>query len=258
MTAFACVTVNQSALAETGLLDHGIQFRVPPRPPTANGGRPVRRVDLGSRSPCGEHTGYLSALLPSPDVTDQLLTLSEHPGVAVYVPFEANSIQAMTFELWRVDETGQFAYELTLPLIPTQQLPGVVRVSLPDTTPPLEINHTYNWSLSVTCEDPALDPEPLTVTGTLQRVTASPQLVQTLADASTLPAVAAAYAEAGIWYDALATLGSLYQAEPGNPSVAADWASLLSVLEIDLSDLGIDFDETDISAYPPVDCCSPE
>ncbi|MEM9162059.1 MAG: DUF928 domain-containing protein [Cyanobacteria bacterium P01_F01_bin.4] len=258
MATLTCLALTQSAQAETAAPRSAIQFKVPPRPPTANGGRPARRVDLGSRSPCGDYTGYLTALLPSPDVTDQLLTLSDRPGVAVYVPFEANSIQAMTFELWRVDETGQFAYELTLPLTPTQQLPGVVHVSLPDTAPPIEVDHTYNWSLSVTCEDPALDPEPLAVMGTFQRIAASPQLEQTLAEAQTLPAVAAAYAETGIWYDALATLGSLYRAEPENTAVAADWASLLSVLEIDLSDLGIDFDEADISAQPPIDCCLPE
>ncbi|MEO0541809.1 MAG: DUF928 domain-containing protein [Cyanobacteria bacterium P01_A01_bin.105] len=269
--------ISQSAIAETApardlqhpqshpAIHHPLQFTAPSRPPTASGGRPARRVDLGSRSPCGDNVGYLTALLPHPDVTTQLLTLSARPSVAVYVPYGASSIQAMTFELWRFDSTGQLDYELTLPLTPAQQ-PGVIYVALPETAPPLTVDHTYNWSLSVSCEDPDLDSDPLSVTGTLQRVAPSPQLEQALAAANTAPntapdtarTLAAVYARSGIWYDALATLGQLYQAEPENIAVANDWASLLSVLDIDLSDLGIQFTEANISASSPIECCSPQ
>ncbi|NEP16697.1 MAG: DUF928 domain-containing protein [Leptolyngbya sp. SIO4C1] len=246
---FGCLLLSGSAAAAP------LQFNAPPRPPNTNGGRPVRRVDLGSRTPCAAAAPgkYLTALIPSPEITDQLLTRSEHPTVGVYVPFAADSIHRLQFDLWQMTDQ-QLTYELTLPLAVTQDLPGVVYISLPETAQPLTLAQTYRWSLSVYCDAAQLEADPYLVSGTIQRVASD--VDQTLAEA-TPHQRAVAYAEAGLWYDALATLGALYQQTPDDAAIAADWASLLSALDIDLSALDIEFDHTDISAAPPVDCCQP-
>jgi len=92
------------------------------------------------------------------------------------------------------------------------------------------------------------------VEGPIHRILASSALTQDLAAAAPREQ-AAAYARHGIWFDALTQLGRLYEAEPENPILAADWSTFLDALEINLPFIG--FSTEDVIARPIIDCCSP-
>lgn len=220
-----------------------LHYVAPPPPPGSDRGSPTRQIDMGTRSPCGTappENRFLTALIPQ---SQPALTVSERPTFWVYVPYAAGDIELIHFSI------QQDGSAILLGFTPPDR-PGILAITLPDRAAPLEIGQTYQWSLSVSCNGAASD-APF-VEGSVQRVAIEPALTTAL-EAASPREQAAIYAENGIWYDALTTLGNLYRTDSNNTELAADWAALLSALEIDLHDRGIDFDTSDIVTSPIVE-----
>ena len=228
-----------------------IQF-IPDTPPGADRGSTAQKVELGSRGPClpllrAEH-GYLTALIPESAVE---FTVSETPVVWAYIPDAAADIGRMVLTL-RHQQSGHVQ---RFDLDTSSLSPGVVHIPWLGT--PMAVGDTYDWALSIfdSCDDSS-GPSERYVVGTVQRQPLSPALQRQLNRAVTQRDRAAAYAQHGIWYDALSHLGEVYQAAPDNPQLASDWASLLGVLDLNLANYGISFNAAALSNKPLLECCN--
>ena len=92
---------------------------------------------------------------------------------------------------------------------------------------PLELGKTYQWYFKVNCTAES----PPFVQGGVQRIVLDSALANQLAAAAPLEQIEL-YLSNGLWYDAIAILGKLQQANPTDPAINADWASLLGLLGI--------------------------
>ncbi|MBD3883384.1 DUF928 domain-containing protein [Phormidium tenue FACHB-886] len=222
---------------------------VPPSPPGSDRGSPSRQTDTGTRAPCGAaaEPGVLAALIPS---TGAALTVAARPTFWAYLPAGSYVLE---FAIAPADE-NPIAVELTA----TSQEAGIVSIPLPAQFPDLDVDRSYQWSLSLSCTNPAQSSANRFVEGSIRRVALGSTLAKTLKSAPSARDRVAIYAENGIWYDALTTLGTAYQTEAENPAIAADWTVLLSALSIDLRDRGIDFSTEDITTAPFLECCQAE
>lgn len=169
-------------------------------------------------------------------------TVSDHPKLFVHIPqLTAQEAQANFLVL---NQTGsEIIYEETFAVSGT---PGVVEFSIPANTAALEVGKTYKWSVEVVCDPNDSDSSGnLAVNGVIQRVEASANLVDIEKVAqSDRPLV---YAQADIWYDAVATLAELRQKQPNNSTFVEDWSDLLKSVNLD-----------PIADAPLVPCCQPK
>ena len=163
----------------------------------------------------------LTPLLPSP-FTDLNLTVSGHPTFLVYVP----QTSAKTVELTLEDRDGKGIYQTTINL---QDTPGIVSISLPASTPELEIGKDYRWFVSMNCQ-PSTAEDPF-AEGLVRRIEPDSSLSQ-LYGKKPLEQVNL-YAKSGIWYDAVANLAALQRTQPNNPEVASAWKDLLRGVGLD-------------------------
>lgn len=137
---------------------------------------------------------------------------------------------------WYQSKPAEAAFELTLlqekkvkPLlrvyVERYGKSGLQRLRLADFGVKLEKGVEYQWvvALITDAENRSTD---LVASGAIQRIDLTPQLQSRLAQAVGSSA-AAAYAEEGIWYDALATLSDQIEAEPGNATARMERAELL-------------------------------
>lgn len=169
-------------------------------------------------------------------------TVSDHPKLFVHIPqLTAQEAQAKFLVL---NQTGsEIIYEETFAVSGT---PGVVEFSIPPNTTALEVGKTYKWSVEVVCDPNDSDSSGnLAVEGVIQRVEASANLVDIEKVAQSDRPLA--YAEADIWYDAVATLAKLRQDQPNNPTFVEDWSDLLKSVNLD-----------PIADAPLVPCCKPK
>ncbi|MBT9316906.1 DUF928 domain-containing protein [Leptothoe spongobia] len=232
-----------------------IQF-IPQTPSGGERGSTGRKVDLGTRGPClsalsPEH-GYLTALIPKGEVD---FTVSEKPTVWVYVPDTAEDISRMVLTLKNRRTWQVHSFDLEV----SSFSPGVIHIPWPSTMVPLAVGDTYDWALSIFdgCES-VNGPLERFVEGRIQRQSLSPALEQQLSQALSQRDQAVAYAQHGIWYDALKHLGEAYRADAHNSQLALDWQSLLTALDLDLTDYGIPvdaFNSTVLGVQPLLDCC---
>ena len=112
--------------------------------------------------------------------------------------------------------------------VPTQG--GVVSLSLPQDKQ-LEVGQSYRWYFSLIC-DPLDRSEDTFTSGWVERVDPSPELSTSLKTASAAE-VPNLYAQAGLWYDALAALVSLRQSQPQNPAFVTEWRELLGAVNLE-------------------------
>ncbi|MEQ8753347.1 MAG: DUF928 domain-containing protein [Coleofasciculus sp. G1-WW12-02] len=211
---------------------------------TTGGGRRILKPCSGDQSEAKETTTAfqsLTVLIPSPSVLDaQLLnesepspvgvnfqltlTVSEKPTFLVYVP----PISAQILELKVEDEKGkQIGETARLNLTET---PGIYRISLSETTPPLVVGNDYKWLVSIPCQ--VSGPNDPFVEGLIRRVSPDSILTGSLDQVTDLELVAV-YAEAGIWQDAVVNLAALRQTQPNNPEVVSAWESLLKYADLE-------------------------
>ena len=131
------------------------------------------------------------------------LTTSNRPEFVWYLP-DTLAGTPLLFRLLVMDGNGQPS------LVDSVELPaqaGFMRYQLPESAPPLEVGQDYLWQVIVMC-DPERASSFLTSTLPLQLATPTPELTAALGAATTDAERAIAYGEAGIWYDALATVAA--------------------------------------------------
>lgn len=213
-------------------------------PPNRGAPAPGQRQGAGSRGPCPDVAKPLTALVPiiqgtanesnspTPEITtsDSVLglTVAEHPTFWFYVPYSLNSSPAaISVEFVLQDENSNQAYKTVLTT--SENSPGVYSFELPSTAPPLEVGRRYHWYFVIYCGNSEL---PNYVEGWVERVELNPSLKTQLEQATPLESVAL-YAKAGIWHEAVTSLGKLRRENPKNTVLMADWNELLKSVDLE-------------------------
>ena len=169
------------------------------------------------------------------------LTTVEHPTFWFYVPYAPKNINSVKFVL--LDEKDNLVTKEPIP-ISLSNTPGVISVSLPKTERPLLIGQYYHWYFLIDC-NPQSRSDDVAVEGLVQRIAPKDELIRRLQTATPGQRVAL-YAQAGIWQDAVTTLGELKRAKPQDPVLAADWKDLLESVGLE-----------DIATEAIAPCCTP-
>ncbi|MCT7962938.1 DUF928 domain-containing protein [Laspinema sp. D1] len=156
------------------------------------------------------------SLMPILPDTKEGLTVSERPTLFVYVP---QTKAAQGYFILK-DETEDYYYQTQVSI---PQEGGIVRLTLPESAPALEVGTTYQWSFVVACELPARADSPR-VEGWLQRVEPTAKL-NNYRGVDSIEA-ATSYGAEGIWYDAVTTLAHLRQSQP--ETYNQEWVDFLS------------------------------
>lgn len=193
-----------------------------------------RRAGMGSRDNCPAVATALTALVPLQEEqkvskqTDKSvigivegLTTSERPTFWFYVPYTqdlASSIAEFSLQ----DHGGKDVYRNAIALPPQ---PGIIAVSLPENIS-LEVGQTYRWYFKIRCRQQTTS-VPVYVEGDIQRINLDARVTQELAAATNPQQKIFIYAKEGIWFNALTLLAQLRRANYRDPSVEADWQSLL-------------------------------
>jgi len=207
-----------------------LKFRLPPK------GAPGRRRHAGSRDGYCSSNEELIALMPG---TNFGLTVAERPTFWFYIPYQSNGLEA---EFWLKDRKGNKIYQQIVAL---KNIPGIVKVSLPETVSSLEIEQLYSWRLSVICNRSDRDDDAF-VWGGVERVSMSSELESQLKDKTEREHMKI-YAENGLWFDVLTTLAELLSANSQDKALDEDWVELLQQVGLE-----------EISSKPLVECCTSE
>ena len=199
------------ALADTPSKAKPATFRyVPPKR-----GNPKSTQATGSRG-CNQVQSQVSLTLLVPKDHDGLTT-SSHP----------------TF-FWHVSAPVQMAFTLTQrgvvqPLWEQQIQPpaaGIVQLEMPSNLPELLPGKEYRWSVSLLCNRERPSANPFVQTW-IERIPTTSSLTQQLAAAPTDRHRASIYAQAGLWYDALAAISAAHTANPKDVSILEERLLLL-------------------------------
>ncbi|MGJ5672194.1 MAG: DUF928 domain-containing protein [Nostochopsis sp.] len=172
----------------------------------------------------------LVLLLPS---TNLGLTTAAYPKFFWYTP--DNTAQIMQFSLYTVDEKlhpRTLVYQTNFK--PKTQA-KITSLTLPnnDKVPPLAVNQTYQWSVSMVCD--IKDPSPrsvISVYGWVQRVNISQNIANKLKRSSSRERLSV-YAEQGLWFNLLSTVVELRACNPSDTKLSDIWTSLLQQIELD-------------------------
>lgn len=195
-----------------------VPIYIPPRR-----GAPDGRVGGGTR---GTTNGGLLVSVLAPD--HRGLTLNEQPSL-----------------YWFVSSGTSFPVELTLmdpratrPLLETRIPgpigPGVHRTRLADYGVRLEAGVLYRWSVAVVRDEERRSKD-IVAGGAIERIEPEAELRAKLGRTG-MCALPALYADASLWYDALAAVSDLIEAAPQDPELKRQRAALLT--QIGLPELG--------------------
>lgn len=208
-------------------------FAAPPPPPDI--GAPGQRTEAGSRPrSCRQVAKPLIALVPLYSKNDSevvwALTTRDRPTFWFYVPYSSASAYG---ELVLENHTKQ----QTIYKVPLAATPGVVKVTIPNSTAPLTVNQRYRWYFNIYCQN--VDELDSFVEGSLQRLL-NPTLQSQLAKALPQKQVEL-YAVNGIWHDALTTAAELRRTQSNDPN----WTKLLQTVGL-----------SNVAQEVIVDCCN--
>lgn len=148
------------------------------------------------------------------------VTVKEYPTFFVFVPQTTEeTTENLSAEFIITDDQENIIYEITLRL---PQKASLVRIDLPQTATPLELDKIYRWYFSV-C--PNFETEN-TVFSSIKRVKQSPMLLEAIQNTQPemLPQV---YADSGIWYETLLTMLELRQSNFNDEELKNQWKKLL-------------------------------
>lgn len=195
----------------------------------------------GCKLPAGEQ---LRGLLPPSAIG---LTTAAHPTLMLYVPPALEETvngdiptHFFQLEVTLRDLAGK-TVSATFPLPPQS---GIVSLPLPEDQT-LALDQPYQWIVKAFCSPADLEkifhpPSGMGI-GWIQRIAPDAALTTQLAQAAP-EAIPQHYAAAGIWYDAVSQLASLYAKQP---NLAGDWRGLLEAVDLDA-----------IADQPLLDCCT--
>jgi hypothetical protein len=194
---------------------------VPPKAPSfvpPKRGKPAGRVGGGSRSTGGEAWPVLAALVP--DHVGQ--TVSGQPSLFWYIDAVPKAGSQLVFAL--IDEESvEPIREISLDA-PAQ--PGVQRISLSAYGVKLEPGVEYEWSVALVL-DPDQRSNDIIASGWIDRVKKAPEGLESRIQEGTATEAVNAYAEEGLWYDALSAVSDLIDRSPGDASLKQIRAALL-------------------------------
>lgn len=198
-------------------------------------GLPGRRKGGGTRTPsCVSSPNLpLTLLVPKSNVG---LTTSAYPQVFWFVP--KHSAVYIEVNLLANNNRLQDQNLLFTTHFQTNGEAGIGHLKIPHEINfnPLLEGDTYYWSISLIC-NPDDRSHDISVNGWIERVAPPPNLTNRL---DTLTGIdrAQAFAESGIWYDAVEALSELNCSTPGDRSeIQAQWKALLSDSQVELADL---------------------
>jgi hypothetical protein len=106
------------------------------------------------------------------------------------------------------------------------QKAGIVQLEMPKNLPELVPGKEYRWSVTLICNADRRSNDTFAQSW-IKRVPSTPALEQQLATATTERDRALAYAEAGLWYDAIDTLIAAQASYSTNSSIREDFLVLL-------------------------------
>jgi Domain of Unknown Function (DUF928) len=202
-----------------------IRFKAPALPTPPNLGSP-------SGPGAGRRGCPFTVLVPtvqSGEATAQWgVTTAAQPTFWVQLPNKLASNAIAELQLF--DDTNTPIQRTQFPLVNgTDQ---VASFAMPTTVPPLKPNTLYRWTVTVYC-DPGINPSGeatadfVTLEGGIQRVSLPQAVQKQLAAAKTPLEKTQIYANNGVWFDALTTLGKEAQTKP-SPAIARAWLDLLA------------------------------
>jgi hypothetical protein len=172
-------------------------------------------------------------ILLTPRTASVGLTTSERPTFLAYVP-PTSAKQAL---LNLKDAQGRSHYRQIIAL---PQQGGIVRIALPHSAPPLQLNQLYEWGVVLLCGGKLRADSPFAI-ATIQR-TMLPEVLSRRLAKQPLIEQTAIYAENGVWYDMLSNLAELKQQKPQDQTAAQAWTRILTTAGL-----------TKISSAPIVD-----
>ena len=183
-------------------------------------GAPKTRVGGATRGGSDE-ASYVTVL--APDHTGH--TASERPTLYWYLTKSASDIRV---ELTLIDEDG---FDPLLEFELKRQLPaGVQRLSLAEHALSLKPNIEYQWSVGIV-RDPNERSKDIISSGTIRRIVLSAELTSKLQGLDGKPK-AIAFAQNGLWYDAIEVISELIQDSPGDAELRRLRASFMEEVSL--------------------------
>lgn len=179
-------------------------------------GAPGGRVGGGTRGTVGRDLFVLTVLAPD----HSALTVSEQPTLYWYISGDTT----LPVEVTIIDPNG--TEPLLEKAIPSPVTRGVHGIALADYGVKLAPNIAYRWSVTVV-PDANRRSRDILSSGVVERVAPPAELAEKVAKArkEQLPFI---YAEAGMWYDALATISTLVAGAPNDATLRQQRAALLA------------------------------
>lgn len=218
--ALASTPLNRPPVRRTALGLRGVRY-IPP-----NRGRPRNTQATGSRGG-NQATGPRGCTQSNQSLpTLTLLVPSDHDGLTT---------SGHPSFFWHISTPMPMAFVLTesgvaQPLLEQQIQPqeaGTIQMKLPKDLPELVAGREYRWSITLVCnrERPSANPF---IQSWIKRVPLKPELTQQLTTAGSDHERALVYAQAGLWYDALAAISTAYTTDPSDQSILEDRFLLLN------------------------------
>jgi len=199
----------------------------------SNLGRPKSNAGTGSRGSCSLPAGAtpLTRIGGSKPLHK---TVSDRPEIWFYSPYSQKEVASASFSLHFADaQSDEEIYRQNVAL-PAQA--SIVNVTLPAEAPALIRDRTYRWYLEISCSQNNAEISPAILTGQIQRVQPSTELLNHLDKASTPLERSIAYTEAGIWHEAFQSLIQLRRTSKED-STQKLWSNFLSDQSVGLASI---------------------
>ena len=198
-----------------------------------NRGLPVGRRRGGtSRNSCPTLNTPLTALVPGEETNKDLdgsisflaKTISEYPTFWVYVPQLPSNLSSGEFILQ--NENGEDVYRTDVTLPSTSK---VIGINLPsDSQYALKSGQKYHWYFKLDCSETTSEAEYFYVDAWIEKVALTPELKATLDSNKNTIQEYSIYRDRHHWYDKIATLAKLLQANPQDSRLKAEWNELIN------------------------------
>lgn len=168
-------------------------YTPPSQPSAPRGGN---TTTTGRRGGCqGNESDALTVLAPASHVGQ---TASTHPTFAWFVPDTAS----IPIEFHLFSDSGKIIYKTQL-----QSSPGMMSLALPETEPALQVGQGYRWQVTLLC-NPNRPSSAIVSRAEIKVVPLPASLGTSLKSVTDPTAQADLLAEAGLWYDAFATVAA--------------------------------------------------
>jgi hypothetical protein len=194
---------------------------VPPKAPSfvpPKRGKPAGRVGGGSRDTGGDAWPVLAALVPE----HVGRTVSDQPSLFWYIDAVPKAGTQLVFALIDEDSVEPIR-EISLDA-PAQA--GVQRISLSAYGVKLEPGVEYEWSVALVV-DPEQRSNDIIASGWIDRLKEAPEGLESRTQEGAATSAVNAYAELGLWYDALSAISDLIDQNPGDALLKQIRAALL-------------------------------